>query len=75
MEKCNFCQSPGMERPLDIPRACEEICPTGAIQTGSMAKLANMGREKAAKRLMGEDMSGFPSLMVGAHEKFGPDND
>jgi len=75
MEKCNFCQSPGKERPLDMPRACEEICPTGAIQTGTMAKLANMGREKAAKRLMGGDMSGFPSLMVDAHDKFGPGGD
>ena len=55
-----------------MPRACEEICPTGAIQSGSMAKLANLGREKAAKRLGGSDMSGFPSLMVGAHQQFGP---
>ena len=30
MEKCNFCQTPGRERPLHLPRACEEICPTGA---------------------------------------------
>jgi len=41
-----------MERLLDIPRACKEICPTGAIQTGSMAKLAKMGRQKVAKWLM-----------------------
>ncbi len=75
MEKCNFCQTPGKERPLDMPRACEEICPTGAIQSGSMAKLANQGREKAAQRLSGGDMRGLPSLMVGAHQQFGPGGD
>ena len=72
MEKCNFCQTPGKERPLDMPRACEEICPTGAIQSGSMVELANQGREKAARRLGGDNMQGFPSLMIDAHQQFGP---
>jgi anaerobic dimethyl sulfoxide reductase subunit B (iron-sulfur subunit) len=73
MEKCNFCQTPGKERPLDMPRACEEICPTGAIKSGSMADLANQGRERAAARLSGADMQGFPGMIVGAQQQFGGD--
>ena len=46
MEKCTFCQTPGKERPLDMPRACEEVCPTGAIKSGPMAELAKVNREQ-----------------------------
>ena len=70
MEKCNFCQTPGLERPLHLPRACEEICPTGAIRSGSMAELARLGRESAAARL--GSMQGYPGLMIHAHQTFGP---
>ena len=73
MEKCNFCQTPGKERPLDMPRACEEICPTGAIKSGSMAALANQGREIAAARLSGANMQGFPTMVVNAQKRFGND--
>ena len=71
MEKCNFCQTPGKERPLDMPRACEEICPTGAILSGPMAKLANQNREKAAERLSNMASKGFPGMVVDAASTFG----
>ena len=71
MEKCNFCQTPGKERPLDMPRACEEICPTGAIKSGPMTDLAESGRESAAKRLSGTAMKGLPGLIVDAAQNFG----
>ena len=60
MQKCNFCQTPGRERPLDMPRACEEICPTGAIRSGPMTELGGMA------------VQGFPGLMVQAQQSFGP---
>ena len=72
MEKCNFCQSPGKERPLDMPRACEEVCPTGAIKSGPMSLLATLGRLNSATRLAGRGAEGFPGLMLDAHERFGP---
>lgn len=71
MEKCNFCQTPGKERPLDMPRACEEICPTGAILSGPMAELAKHNRESAAKKLSSLAGSGFPGLVVDGAERFG----
>jgi anaerobic dimethyl sulfoxide reductase subunit B (iron-sulfur subunit) len=69
MEKCNFCQTPGKERPLGLPRACEEICPTGAIKSGAMAELASQGRERAASRLAAQ---GMPGIVLDAHARFGP---
>ncbi|MGI9383989.1 MAG: 4Fe-4S binding protein, partial [Methyloligellaceae bacterium] len=75
MQKCNFCQTPGKERPLDMPRACEEICPTSAIQSGPLSELAKVNREKAARKLGGSVMQGFPGLMVDAHQRFGPGED
>ena len=39
MEKCNFCQTPGRERPLHLPRACEEICPTARSVPGRWPSL------------------------------------
>lgn len=71
MEKCNFCQTPGRERPLDMPRACEEICPTGAISSGPMTKLATENRATAAKRLVAQ---GFPGMVTDAAARFGPGN-
>lgn len=71
MQKCNFCQTPGLERPLDMPRACEEVCPTGAIRSGAMSELARLGRESAASRLGGGDMRGLPALMLDAQRQFG----
>jgi anaerobic dimethyl sulfoxide reductase subunit B (iron-sulfur subunit) len=71
MEKCNFCQTPGMERPMDMPRACEEICPTGAIRSGPMTELAKTGREAAAAKLGGSAMQGLPGLIVDAAQNFG----
>jgi anaerobic dimethyl sulfoxide reductase subunit B (iron-sulfur subunit) len=71
MEKCNFCQTPGKERPLDMPRACEEICPTGAIRSGPMTLLAMLGREAAAARLGKSGVEGLPGLIVDAAQRFG----
>lgn len=71
MEKCNFCQTPGLERPLDMPRACEEICPTGAIRSGPMTLLATLSRESAATRLSGQAMQGLPGLILDAQRQFG----
>ena len=75
MQKCNFCQTPGKERPLDMPRACEEICPTSAIKSGPLSELAKLNREKAAMKLGGSAMQGFPGLMVDVHQRFGPGGD
>jgi anaerobic dimethyl sulfoxide reductase subunit B (iron-sulfur subunit) len=73
MEKCNFCQTPGSERPLDMPRACEEVCPTGAIKSGSLARMAQQNREDVARKLgAGKGMQGFPGVVVEAHQRFGP---
>ena len=71
MENCNFCQTPGLERPLDMPRACEEICPTGAIRSGPLALVNTQGRERAAARLSGQSLQGFPSVVVDGAQKFG----
>ena len=68
MEKCNFCQTPGKERPLDMPRACEEICPTGAILSGPMSELANVNRETAARRLSAQ---GLPGIVMDAAARYG----
>lgn len=70
MEKCNFCQTPGMERPLDMPRACEEICPTGAIRSGPLAAVSTAGRERAAARLGSPNGHGFPAVVVDGAERF-----
>ena len=71
MEKCNFCQTPGKERPLDMPRACEEICPTGAIQSGPMNVLATLGRERGVARLGKGGALGLPGLILDAERQFG----
>ena len=68
MEKCNFCQTPGKERPLDMPRACEEICPTGAVISGPMSELANVNRETAARRLSSQ---GLPGIVIDAANRYG----
>ncbi|MEM7226786.1 MAG: hypothetical protein AAF495_27695, partial [Pseudomonadota bacterium] len=61
------------ERPLDLPRACEEVCPTGAIKSGSLAQLAQANREKVARKLgANKGMQGFPGMVVSAHNTFGP---
>ena len=70
MEKCNFCQTPGKVRPLGMPRACEEICPTGAIQSGPMTALATQGRMKAAGKAAGM-APGLPSIVLDAQQRFG----
>ena len=72
MEKCNFCQTPGKERPLGMPRACEEICPTGAILSGPMDELAKLGRERAAERLASQ---GMPGIILDAQQRFGGGGD
>jgi anaerobic dimethyl sulfoxide reductase subunit B (iron-sulfur subunit) len=73
MEKCTFCQTPGKERPMGMPRACEEVCPTGAIKSGPMTQLASQGRQRAAERLAGGGEPGVPGLMLDAAKRFGPD--
>ena len=72
MQKCNFCQTPGSERPLDMPRACEEVCPTGAIKSGSLAALAQQNREKVAAKLgANKGMQGFPGVVVDGAARYG----
>ena len=71
MEKCNFCQTPGLERPVGLPRACEEVCPTGAIKSGSLAALASAGRERVASKLAAAAQQGVPGLMIDAATRFG----
>jgi formate hydrogenlyase subunit 6/NADH:ubiquinone oxidoreductase subunit I len=34
-----------------MPRACEEVCPTKALRTGTMEERAAMGRARAAQKL------------------------
>jgi anaerobic dimethyl sulfoxide reductase subunit B (iron-sulfur subunit) len=73
MQKCNFCQTPGNERPLDMPRACEEVCPTGAIKSGMLAQMAQQNRAQVAARLgANAGMQGFPGVVVDGHNTFGP---
>ena len=57
---------------MGMPRACEEVCPTGAIKSGPMTALANQGRERAAMRLAGGVEPGIPGLMIDAAKRFGP---
>ncbi len=71
MQKCTFCQTPGMERGPGMPRACEEVCPTGAIQSGPMPELASKGRERAAIKLASIAEAGVPGLMIEAAGRFG----
>jgi anaerobic dimethyl sulfoxide reductase subunit B (iron-sulfur subunit) len=71
MEKCNFCQTPGKVRPLDMPRACEEICPTGAIRSGPVSQLSTLGRERAAARAGGTLSADLPAMILGAERAFG----
>ena len=56
-EKCTFCS----DRPLDIPRACEEVCPHGAIVTGPLEDLERLG---TAAGVVGTD-GVAPSLILG----------
>jgi anaerobic dimethyl sulfoxide reductase subunit B (iron-sulfur subunit) len=51
MQKCHFCQDGPNPRPLGMPRPCEEVCPTAALRTGTMAERALMGRTRAAQKL------------------------
>lgn len=74
MEKCNFCQTPGKVRPLNMPRACEEICPTGAILSGPATKLATQGRVNAAVRAGGGPGAGLPAIVLDAQQRFGSPN-
>jgi anaerobic dimethyl sulfoxide reductase subunit B (iron-sulfur subunit) len=55
MVKCHFCP----DRPLGMPRPCEEVCPTGALMSGTMRELDEMARQRAAKRLLGEAEPAF----------------
>jgi Fe-S-cluster-containing dehydrogenase component len=65
MQKCNFCSTPGKERPHGMPRACEEVCPTNAIRSGPLAELGGQNREKAAARLLSGAMdSAIPSMVM-----------
>ena len=57
MSKCTFCS----DRPAELPRACEEVCPTKAILSGEMRDL-----EPLAARLGGERVGGpaGPAMFV-----------
>lgn len=57
MSKCTLCS----DRPPDLPRACEEVCPTKAILSGDLAEL-----EAVAARSGGERVGGpaGPALFI-----------
>ncbi len=50
MGKCTFC----IDRPEGMPRACEEVCPTNAIRSGTMQELGKIAKEEAAARILTE---------------------
>lgn len=54
MEKCTFCE----ERPVDVKRACEEICPTQAIVSGTIEELATFSKQNTAARLYFDEKQG-----------------
>ena len=54
MEKCTFCE----DRPVDMKRACEEICPTQAIVSGPIEQLARIARGNVAEGMLYENSSG-----------------
>jgi anaerobic dimethyl sulfoxide reductase subunit B (iron-sulfur subunit) len=58
MQKCHFCK----DRPLGMPRACEEICPTKAIRSGTMEELNELVRHDSARRLISS--AAEPSLLM-----------
>ncbi len=47
MEKCTFCE----DRPADLKRACEEICPTQAIVSGEIGQLFHISKKNVAEKL------------------------
>ncbi|MEM2103753.1 MAG: 4Fe-4S dicluster domain-containing protein [Candidatus Bathyarchaeia archaeon] len=48
MQKCTFCN----DRPDWMPRACEEVCPTGAIVCGTIDQLEKTAKERKGQRLI-----------------------
>jgi anaerobic dimethyl sulfoxide reductase subunit B (iron-sulfur subunit) len=54
MEKCTFCE----DRPVDMKRACEEICPTQAIVSGPIEQLARISRGNVAEQISYQNSSG-----------------
>jgi len=48
MEKCHFCE----DRPLDMKRACEEVCPTQAIISGPVDELTRNSKRTPAEDLL-----------------------
>lgn len=54
MEKCIFCE----DRPEGMKRACEEICPTQAIVSGSVKELARISVGNVAEKLFYSGKSG-----------------
>lgn len=55
MEKCTFCK----DRPVQMKRACEEICPTQAIVSGPIEELAKVPVQNAAERSLHQPTSGI----------------
>jgi anaerobic dimethyl sulfoxide reductase subunit B len=49
MSKCTFCA----DRPAELPRACEEVCPTKAIISGEMADLERLAAKSGGERVGG----------------------
>ncbi len=48
MQKCTFCS----DRPDWMPRACEEVCPTGAIVCGTIDHLEKVTEKRKGQRLI-----------------------
>jgi anaerobic dimethyl sulfoxide reductase subunit B (iron-sulfur subunit) len=55
MVKCDFCP----DRPLGMPRPCEEVCATGALLSGTRSELDEKARQRSAKRLISEAEPSF----------------
>ena len=49
MSKCTFCA----DRPTELPRACEEVCPTKAIVSGEMHELEQLAAKSGGERVGG----------------------
>ena len=64
MQKCNYCSTPGSERTHDLPRACEEVCPTNAIVSGPISEIAKIKQAEMTKRQDGTTLRGLPSLVI-----------
>jgi len=55
MQKCDFCLSVGIEP------ACADTCPAEALHAGTLEELADLAKERTAKKLVGATQ---PSVLI-----------